>query len=79
MLEQTSVKVEGTTFVRDINTMALSNTDFAAKNEYYLKAKLIKTQRDEINNLKADMANIKGDMQDIKNLLVQLMDKGRNG
>lgn len=79
MSEQSIVKVEGTSFVRDVKSMGLSNTDFAAKNEYYLKAKLLKTQRDEINTIKSDVNSLKGDLRDIKSLLEQLMDKGRNG
>jgi archaellum component FlaC len=79
LAEQTVVKVEGTAFLRDIKSMGLSNTDFAAKNEYYLKAKLLKTQKDEINTIKSEVNSLKGDLQDIKSLLEQLMDKGRNG
>ena len=73
------VKVEGTTFLRDINSMGLSNTDTVAKNDYYMKAKMLKTQRDEINTIKGDMASLKGDMDIIKSLLEKLTDKGRNG
>ena len=43
------VKVTGTNFVRDTRSMALINTDEMARNEYYTKAKLLKTQKDEIN------------------------------
>lgn len=79
MLEQATVKVEGTAFVRDTKSMGLSNTDFSAKNEYYLKARLLKTQKDEINTIKSDVNSLRSDIQDIKSLLEQLMDKGRNG
>lgn len=73
------VKVEGTAFLRDIHSMGLSNTDHVAKNDYYMKAKLLKTQRDEINTIKDDMNSLKGDMAIIKSLLEKLTDKGRNG
>lgn len=79
MLEQATVKVEGTSFLRDTKSMGLSNVDFSAKNEYHLKVKLLKTQKEEINTIKSDVNSLKSDIKDIKSLLEQLMDKGRNG
>lgn len=72
------VKVEGTSFVRDTSTMALSNTDFTSRNEYFLKAKLIRTQKEEINKINTEMSDIRSDISDVKNLLIQLLE-GRNG
>ena len=63
------VKVEGTTFVRDTNSMALINTNSAEKNEYKTKVRMINTQRDEINNVKKEIDSIKDDMKVIKELL----------
>ena len=73
------VKVKDTPFVRDTETMALSNRDFAAKEEYYNKVKLIKRQKEEINNLKTEISSVKDDVSEIKNLLLQLIGKERNG
>lgn len=73
------VKVEGTSYVRDISSMALINTDVNAKNEYYSRARMAKIQKDEINTIKSEMDSLKNDVQDIKQLLLQLIDKGRNG
>jgi hypothetical protein len=53
------VNIPGTKLVRDTKSMALSNTDSTEKNEYLTKAKLLKTQKDEINNIKAEMKEIK--------------------
>lgn len=72
------VKVEGTSFVRDTSTMALSNTDFTSRNEYFLKAKLIRTQKEEINKINTQISVIHSDISDVKKLLIQLLE-GRNG
>lgn len=74
-----NVKVEGTNFVRDTSTMGLSNRDFTAKNEYLMKVKLLKTQKEEINNLKSEIVSIKDDVSEIKNLLIKLLGKETNG
>jgi hypothetical protein len=73
------VKVEGTNFIRDTNTMGLSNRDMTAKNEYMMKVKMLKTQKEEINNVKSQMVEIRSEISEVKQLLVQLLGKGRNG
>ena len=47
------VKIPGTTYVRDTNTMALINTDQAGLEDYKVKSKLLNTQKTEINNIKS--------------------------
>jgi hypothetical protein len=66
------VKIPGTTFVRDTNTMALINTDQSALEEYKLKSKILNTQKLEINNIKSDIDEIRNDVGVIKDLLLQL-------
>jgi hypothetical protein len=73
MSTQTLVKIEGANFVRDIKTMQLSSTDYSERNEYYLKVKLLKTQKQEINKLNDELSSIKNDMLDIKQLLAELI------
>ena len=73
------VKVTGTNFVRDTNTMALINKDTNARDEYYMKRRLMETQKEELNNVKSELSEVKQDMKDIKDLLLKLMDKGSNG
>jgi len=73
------VKVTGTNFVRDINSMAIINTDNNEKNEYYSKQKLLSTQKQELNNIRSEIDEMKSDVSDIKQLLLQLMDKGSHG
>ena len=73
------VKVKDSPFVRDINSRALLNTDINEKNEYLAKVKLLKTQKEEINIVKSEVAAIKEDMSEIKLLLSKLLEKGSNG
>jgi hypothetical protein len=69
----TLVKIEGANFVRDIKTMQLSSTDYTERNEYYLKVRLLKTQKQEINKLNDELSSIRNDMLDIKQLLAELI------
>ena len=73
------VKVKDSPFVRDINSRALLNTDINEKNEYLAKVRLLKTQKEEINIVKSEVAAIKEDMSEIKLLLSKLLEKGSNG
>lgn len=71
----TSVKVTGTDFIRDINSMGLSNINSIEKSEYYLKRKILQTQNIEINSIRSEIDGIKSDVSDIKNMLLKLMEK----
>jgi gluconate kinase len=74
------VKIEGNNhFYRDTNTMALVNRDSASKDEYFMKRKLLQSQKQEINTIKAEIDGIKSDVYEIKLLMRQLLDKGSNG
>lgn len=74
-----TVKVEGTTFIRELGSMGLSNIDVNARNEYYSKSRMLKTQKNEINIIKSEMNTLRTDVNDIKELLKQLIGKGSNG
>jgi hypothetical protein len=69
------VKLTGTNFVRDIDSMAIFPTDAAAKNDYIAKTKAAMLQKSEINNLKSEIDDIKTDVSEIKNLLQKLIGK----
>jgi hypothetical protein len=73
------VPIPGTSLVRDTNSMGLINKDRNGLEEYNMKRKLLATQKEEINNIKAELLSVKTDMQEIKQLLLQLMDKNING
>jgi len=49
------VKVEGTNLYRDTETMALINRDTKEKNDYVMKSRLIKNQKDQINTVKEEI------------------------
>ena len=72
------VKVTGTNLVRDTNTMALINTDNQVKNEYYEKLRMLKSQKEEINNMKSNISELKNDIQELKSMVSQLLSKGLN-
>jgi len=71
------VRVTGTNFVRDTNSMAIMPTDNLEKNEYMAKLRLVKSQKEEINTLKQEINSIREDVVDIKNLLRELIVKGQ--
>jgi gluconate kinase len=70
------VRVTGTNYIRDTNSMAIINTDENTRNEYYTKAKMLKSQKEEINTVKEEIAGIKEDMNEIKALMLKLLEKG---
>lgn len=70
------VSISGTRFVRDINSMGLTNKDVDGLEEYKMKRKLLKTQKEEINNMKSDISVIKEDMAELKQLIHKLIEKG---
>jgi len=67
------VKVTDSTFVRDTKSRALINQDYASRDEYYAKVKLINNQKTEINKVNAEINQIKSEMSEIKDLLKQLL------
>jgi hypothetical protein len=73
------VDVRESKFVRDTKSMALLNKDSAARDEYYSKVRMMTLQKEEINNIKTEIASVKSDVNDIKELLKQLIGKGSNG
>ena len=68
-------RVPGTHFIRDINSMGLTNKDVEGLEEYKTKRTLIQNQKEEIYNMKTDINNIKEDMSEIKQLMQKLLEK----
>lgn len=73
------VKVNGTNFVRDTETMVLINKDTNGLEEYKMKRRMVEVQKQEINNVKSEVAEIRENMNEIKMLLVKLIGKDTNG
>lgn len=51
------------------------NTDVNEKNEYYNKVKLLRAQKEQINNMNNEIKELKSDIGEIKSLMRQLIDK----
>ena len=73
------VRVTGTNYLRDTNSMGLVNIDDAEKNEYLSKVALIKTQKEEINKVKSEIDSFKSELSEIKELVIQLLNRDTNG
>jgi len=73
------VRVTNTNFVRDIDSMGLSNTNIVEKNEYYAKVRMVNSQKEEINKVKSEIDSLKSDMSDIKQLLNKILENQING
>jgi hypothetical protein len=67
------VKVEDSSFVRDTSSRALINQDYAARDEYFAKVKMLSMNKNQINKLNTDVDNLKSELSEIKNLLNQLL------
>jgi DNA repair exonuclease SbcCD ATPase subunit len=72
------VKVPGTSFVRDTDSMGLINTNVTEKNEYLNKVRMMATQKEEINKVKSEIVEIKDDLKELKSMMAQLLSKGSN-
>jgi hypothetical protein len=67
-----TVQVTDTTFVRDIHSKAILNTDRKGLNEYLMRKEIAKKQNTEAEETKQRLSVIEQDMQEIKKLLVEL-------
>jgi hypothetical protein len=63
--------------VRDMNSKAILNTDKLALQEYYKKRELAKKELDEKNESKQRLDKIENEMSEIKDLLRELIGKGK--
>jgi hypothetical protein len=68
----TQVKVTDTTFVRDIHSKAILNTDRKGLNEYLMKREIAKRQQNEQNETKNRLEKLEHDIHEIKELLLKL-------
>lgn len=73
------IKTEEGNLVRDIESMALLNTDRGAKEEYFMKTKMLQIQKTEIANINNEIDSLKNDIGDIKSMLIQLISDKTNG
>jgi hypothetical protein len=63
--------------VRDMNSKAILNTDKLALQEYYKKRELAKKELVEKNESKQRLDKIENEMSEIKDLLRELVGRGK--
>ena len=63
------VQIEDSSYVRDIHSKAILNTDLNGLNEYYMKREMFKKEQAEKIQMNNRLDNIENDMSEIKNLL----------
>lgn len=67
-----TVKIDNTGFVRDIQSKAILNTDKRGLEDYLRKKEIARKQSSEAEETKKRLSVIEQDMQEIKRLLVEL-------
>jgi hypothetical protein len=67
-----TVKIENSTFVRDIHSKAILNMDKRGRDEYLMQKEIAKRKNTESEDAKNRLAVIEQDMQEIKKLLAEL-------
>lgn len=68
----TIVKIENSSFVRDVHSKAVLNTDKTALNDYLVKKEIAKKQNEEYQETKRKLFIIEEEMKEIKKLLLEL-------
>jgi len=63
------VQIEDSSYVRDIHSKAILNTDLNGLNEYYMKREMFKKEQAEKIQMSNRLDKIENDMSEIKNLL----------
>ena len=61
--------------LRDANSKAIVNTNFAAYEAAVKRSRAAQNQRDELRDAVRDINNLKCEMHEIKSLLLKLVDK----
>lgn len=69
------VQVENTSFVRDIHSKAILNTDRVGLHNYHVQKELYKKEQNEKQQASSRLTKLEEDMSEIKMLLRQLASK----
>lgn len=67
------VSIKDHNLVRDIDNMAIINTDLNEFEQYQLKRKLFANQKKEINTIKEEINMLKNDISEIKTILLEIL------
>lgn len=72
-----TVNIPETTFVRDINSKAILNTDRKGLEDYLMRKEIAKKQNLEAQETKQRLNRIEEEMSEIKKLLIELNSMGK--
>lgn len=68
------IKIQDEAFVRDVDSMGLSNINYKEREEYYEKVRLLKKQKEEINSVKEEINSVKEEVSEIKSILLKILE-----
>lgn len=74
-MDRNLVQTENSSFVRDIHSKAILNTDRVGLNNYYAKRELYKKEQAEKQEANNRITQLEEDMSEIKMMLRQLISK----
>ena len=74
-----NVKINDTTYVRDLHSKAILNTDKNGLNDYLIKRKIAKQQQDDAQETKNKIVYLEMEMMEIKNMLTELLKRNHYG
>jgi cell shape-determining protein MreC len=74
-MSENLVQVEDTSFVRDIHSKAILNTDMVGLQNYYVQRDLYKKEQAEKLQASNRLTQLEEDMSEIKTMLRQLVSK----
>ncbi len=72
------VQIPDTSYVRDIHSKAILNTDKKGLNEYLMKRDLARKQKGEQEQTKERLEKLENDIQEIKELLLKMSSTNGN-
>lgn len=72
------VQIPDTSYVRDIHSKAILNTDKKGLNEYLMKRDIARKQKGEQDLTKERLEKLENDIQEIKELLLKMSSTNGN-
>ena len=72
------VQIPDTSYVRDIHSKAILNTDKKGLNEYLMKKEIAKRKQSEENETKERLVKLELDIKEIKELLLKMSSTNGN-
>ncbi len=66
------VEITDTSYIRDVDSKAILNTDKKGLNEYLMKKEIAKKKKNEENEIKNRLSKLEQDIQQIKDLLLKM-------